>query len=239
MTSVKKTTTDTEQIIDYLLQHPDFFIHHEALLNRLEIPHQTGPEVSSLLEYQVKKLQQENESMKKSARLLQQAHNDKHKLIRNIFELSLALYQAEGPDKVYEILNKGLGNLYSADYVHVIIFNNNYIKNSGRCFRYINPDSKIRFMFTELFNRNKALCDSLPAEYIQMLFAEDAELIRSTVLVPMNNDDWQGLMVLGSRQRDIYHYGLEIELLENICRVLTHRIDGYLQDTPVYTTITG
>ena len=225
MTSIKKTATSTQQIVDYLLQHPDFFIHHEELLNCLEIPHRTGPEVSSLIEYQARKLQQENETLKKSNRLLQQVYNDRSSLIRKMFELSLDLYKAESPDKLYEILSNGLGKLYSADYVHVLIFNKNFIKNSSGCFRYINSDSKTRFMFTELLNRNKALCDSLPAEYVLLLFAENADRIRSTVLVPMNNGDWQGLMALGSRERDIYSYGLEIELLENISKILAHLIN--------------
>ena len=109
--------------------------------------------------------------------------------------------------------------------MHKSEFNNNNIKSRAGSFRYIDPDSSIRFMFTELFNRNKALCDSLPAEYIQMLFIDDADLIRSTVLLPMNHNDWQGLLVLGSRERDIYCYGLEIELLENISMLLAQIID--------------
>ena len=68
-------------------------------------------------------------------------------------------------------------------------------------------------MFTEILNRNKPLCSSLQTEQLQMLFSKDAEKIRSNLLLPIKQSNLDGLLVLGSHERNKYSIGEDLDLL--------------------------
>ncbi|NIQ15196.1 MAG: DUF484 family protein, partial [Candidatus Dadabacteria bacterium] len=53
-------------------------------------------------------------------------------------------------------------------------------------------------MFTEIFHRNKPLCGSLQEEHIKTLFGNQENSINSTILIPLQQQKWQGLLVIGS-----------------------------------------
>jgi uncharacterized protein YigA (DUF484 family) len=74
-------------------------------------------------------------------------------------------------------------------------------------------------MFTELFHHNKPLCDSLQTEHIEALLGAEIESIHSTVLIPVQQSDWHGLLVLGSTMQDQYSHGFKIDLLNYIVSI--------------------
>ncbi len=57
---VKNYSENTEEIIKYLKNNPEFFTKHPEILQELKIPHETGENVSSLIEHQVIRLRQKN-----------------------------------------------------------------------------------------------------------------------------------------------------------------------------------
>jgi uncharacterized protein YigA (DUF484 family) len=58
---------DLEALVaDYLQRHPDFFLRNADLLLELEIPHQTGPGVASLIERQVAMLRRKIQRLQQS-----------------------------------------------------------------------------------------------------------------------------------------------------------------------------
>ncbi len=79
--------------------------------------------------------------------------------------------------------------------------------------------SKLRYLFSELYNVNKPLCDSLPSEYIDVLFDEESNKIKSTVSLPINNEEPLGLFILSSQHYNAYRQGFSINHLNHLKNV--------------------
>ena len=81
-------------------------------------------------------------------------------------------------------------------------------------------------MFTEIFHRKNPLCDSLQEEHIEALFSENNKPIQSTVLIPLQQVGWKGLLALGSYLHNRYSRGFEIDLLVYLSHIMSHVIEG-------------
>jgi uncharacterized protein YigA (DUF484 family) len=78
-------------------------------------------------------------------------------------------------------------------------------------------NAKLKYLFIELLNRGKPLCDSLQDEQVRLLFQAAAGHISSTILIPLRLADAEVLLAIGSQQRNRYSRGFELELLQFLC----------------------
>jgi uncharacterized protein len=70
------------QVIDYLRQHPDFFVQQEDLLCDLTLRHDSGPAVS-LLERQVSVLRERNMQMRRRLAAMVEIARENDTLLAN------------------------------------------------------------------------------------------------------------------------------------------------------------
>lgn len=227
MSLVKNAVTNPQEIIDYLRKHPDFFVEHPEVLSSLNIPHITyGDNISSLVEYQIIRLRQQLIGLHENKGVLEQLSDKNKKFTAGIHALSLQLLSSENLNDFYIIMSKGFKNLYSANRVLLLIFKNVPLNSHHPDMRFLASSSNLNFMFTELFHRYKPLCDSLQEEYLQLLFAEEYETVKSTVIVPIMNDSWQGLLILASNETNRYRQGTGLDMLvyiKDIIQLMLHR----------------
>ena len=94
--------------------------------------------------------------------------------------------------------------------------------------RFLEANSKLAFMFTELFHNNKPLCDSLQTEHIEALFQAGTESIHSTALIPVQQSGWHGLFVLGSKVQNQYSHGFEMDLLNYIAMISAALVENII-----------
>lgn len=230
MSLVKNAVIRPQEIIDYLRSHPDFFIEHPEILTSLNIPHiNPGDNVSSLVEYQIMRLRQQLSGLQENRGLLEQRSNNNKKFITDIHVLSLQLFSSTDLYDYYARLNKGLKKLYFANRVLLIIFTDVALNSNHPDLRFPASISNFNFMFTELFHRNKPLCDSLQEEYLQLLFAGEYDTVKSTVIVPIVNDRWHGLLVLAADEVNQYRQGTRLDMLvyiRDITQLMLHKFIG-------------
>lgn len=81
-----------------------------------------------------------------------------------------------------------------------------------------------RALFLQLFHHDRPLCDSLQDEHLQLLFGSSATSVRSTLLIPITQPGWDGLMVLGSTERDRYQQGPALSQVLCLHEVLAQRL---------------
>lgn len=215
------------EIADYLRNHPDFFIKHPEILPELKIPHETDVNVASLIEYQVAHLRQQSAELQNTMHHMEHIANVQRKFSEHVHTLSLQLLAADDPEELYNTLHKGLKSYYSADRILLLIFKKAEGLKNYSGLRFFKSDSKLRFMFTEIFHQSKPLCGSLQEEHLLALFHKDAEIIKSTALLPFQQSDWNGLLVLGSRERNQYSHGFELDLLGYIATICSLVIDSW------------
>ena len=220
MSLVRKSGTDNENIGEYLARNPDFFVKNPELLTKLFIPHITPDNVSSLIEYQVDVLRR---NLAEANREITSLHNHLENIRQDttgIHKLTLQLVSAGTINEIYRHTSKCLKDIYHADRVLLFLFCefSNYGADSDlKC---LGNTHHLKFMFTEIFHRNKPLCNSLQEEHIRALFAEDHQQIKSTVILPLQADSWQGLLVTGSRKSNCYGHGFELDLLVYLGSIL-------------------
>jgi len=61
-----------------------------------------------------------------------------------------------------------------------------------------------------------------------LMFGDAAVRVHSTILIPLIGSDWEGLLVVGSEQRDRYRRGPELELLVYLARITAIHLDSWL-----------
>jgi len=225
MTLTKDLPDSPEDIIAYLRDHPDFFVKHTDILSELNIPHNTAENfaspgnIASLIEYQVAQLRQENSGLNEN---LERSENDvmhQRELANAIHDLSLQLMQIDSLEKLNDLLTKSLKHHYQAERFLFLIFQSPIRHKNCSNIHFHEANSKLAFMFTELFHHNKPLCDSLQTEHLEALFGAETESIHSTALIPVQQSGWHGLLVLGSTMQDQYSHGFKTDLLNYITMI--------------------
>ena len=228
---VKNLSGTTGAIVEYLRNHPDFFVLHPELIPDLIIPHTTEGNVTSLIEYQASRLRQQFSELQSIVDEKESGSAGNRKFASGIHALSLELLACTSPDALYSYLQKGLKTHYSENRVLLLLFSKPDAPENHRGMRFMDSNSKLRFMFTEIFHRNKPLCGSLQEEHLVELFECDIDSIKSTVLLPMDHTHWQGLLVLGSHEQNRYSHGFELDLLVFLKDIVYFKIHSFTADT--------
>ncbi len=227
----KDLADSPEDIIKYLRNHPDFFVEHTDILSELNVPHDTGnvaspANVLSLIEYQIAQLRLENASLNEN---LEKSEDDvvhQRQLANNIHDLSIQLMQIDSLETLNDLLSKSLKRFYKAEQFLFLVFQKPVACEDCSSIRFLEANSKLAFMFTELFHHNKPLCDSLQKEHIEALFQAETESIHSTALIPVQQSAWHGLFVLGSKIQDQYSHGFEMDLLKYITMISSALVES-------------
>lgn len=224
----RELTDNLPLIIDYLERNPDIFLDDPTLLSKLNLPHINGRNVSSLIEYQVDHLRQNEQLLK--TRINELINSQKHyeELASNVHQQALALMNLSTIETLYDKLFQFLKREYQCAHLMVFLFSEKRPYPDYRNLRFKPIHSKLRYLFSGLYNSNKPLCDSLPAEYIDVLFEKEASKIKSTVTLPILNDGMPGLFILGSQQYNTYEQGFAINLLQHLKQVFLQRLDNLL-----------
>ncbi len=231
MALTKDLPDSPEGILEYLRNHPDFFVEHSDILSELTIPHQTPGKasVASLIEYQVSLLRQANSGLNENLGKSKEDVQHQRQLSNAIHDLSLHLMQLDTLQALNDLLGKSLKYYYHADQFLFLVFQKTVQSKNCCNIRFHEANSKLAFMFTELFHHNKPLCDSLQTEHIDALFGTSIKNIHSTALIPVQQSGWHGLLVLGSSMPDQYSHGFEMDLLNYMTMIsaaLVENIDS-------------
>jgi len=230
MSSVISRINPPVQVKDYLDAHPDFFVQRPELLAGLHLPHTSGRNVASLIEYQVIRLRQELEELHHRISRMEYDAGIHRRLIAHVHAMSLELLAARTLQDLHHILRRDLKVNYSADKVLLLIFTRARNGKFREELTLHDPGSSLCRMFAELFQRDKPLCGSLQEEHLQALFGADCEEIKSTVLLPYACAEWRELLVLGSYTENRYSHGFELDLLEFLNMLLNNAIRKSLKE---------
>ena len=209
----KQIPLSEESVFSYLSANPNFLVQNYSLLKEISIPHLLDENISSLIEHQVRILRDENNKLKNNIEENNNRSILKDVLRKNIFNSTFELLKTKTVIDFNKSLCSFLEKSYETSYVRLFIFNYGVEnKKIGNIYFHKN-NPKLRFMFTEILNRNKPLCSSLQAEQLQMLFSKDTEKIRSNLLLPIKQFNLDGLLALGSHERNKYSIGEDLDLL--------------------------
>ncbi|TNF36705.1 MAG: DUF484 family protein [Gammaproteobacteria bacterium] len=219
---------DEQQVIDYLMEHPDFFTHNALLLADMEIPHDAGGAVS-LIERQVSILRKKNKHFETKLREMVDAVHDNQRLNESLQRLAVNLIRADDLDDVLAIVNDELRNRLATDYVSIRLLTDDAEKVKAQPERYSLRNDPSLACFERSIHDRKIQCGRLTAEQIQALFSQDGEHIASGAILPLVDVSSFGIIGLASIDAQRYHPGMGTEFLRNLSDLVSAAIRAHLK----------
>jgi uncharacterized protein YigA (DUF484 family) len=224
--------TETE-VKAYLEKNPDFFHNHLELLESLSVPHPSGPAVS-LVTKQLEIFRAKHQKVEGQFIELIDIAKENDLTAQRMHELTLAILDSQTLNDLLENLNEVFANCFLSDFFTLKIFNEQEhdIQSSANLF--INRGSKQALAFKEVLSLNQPQCGKPPINQARILFAENALQIKSCAIIPMNFTGLEGIIALGSREKERYKMDMGHLFLTQISEIIATQLITCL--TKVHST---
>lgn len=208
-------------VIDYLKAHPDFFVDKGDLLTELSIPHESGGAVS-LIERKINNLQKKNQTLESQLNDLVIIANNNDEISNRIQDLFLDLMGATSLDALFTILQDRLQQDFAVD--HVVIRILSQPNNKPARAEFVDAEDRALTCFKTFFNGATPLCGRLKGDQLAYLFADHADAINSSALIPFNDGDIKGMLAIGSKDHDRFKPDMASHFLTHLGKLLARAI---------------
>ena len=234
---------DEKMVADYLRRHPEFFDDKPTLLTDLRVPHQTGSAVS-LVERQVATLRESNENRQAQLDGLIQIARDNDRLNFHLHQLTLQLMATENLEDLLRIISDRLKKDFDTDIVVVHLLYSPLLESNADLSEIVTDVDLFSSQFKSVFSKGKSgnkggtvsskpYCGRLKAEQLQTLFADRAEKIGSSALLPLGRLTGKqgplGLLAIGSFDRYRFTIGTDTEFLARMADIITAALGKHLK----------
>ncbi|MCG8325029.1 MAG: DUF484 family protein [Thiotrichales bacterium] len=209
-----------DDVIAYLQNHPEFFSEHPEILSDLDIPHQSGAAVS-LVERQVSVLREQNQQVNKRLHELIEIARQNEELARRMHQLSLTLMDAGDPRDMFPTLYDNLTRNFHADRVAVRLFADPAFLDIEAGEEFSGAKNAGKSLFKSIIKSRHPLCGRMKHQQQVFLFGDEGNEIASSVMVPLQGDNWSGILAIGSFDPDRFQPGMGVELLANLGEMLS------------------
>ncbi|RDH82614.1 MAG: hypothetical protein DIZ80_10040 [endosymbiont of Galathealinum brachiosum] len=206
---------EEQQVVDYLMENPDFFLQHSPLLSDLEIPHESGVAVS-LVERQVSVLREKNQHFEEKLRDMVDAVHDNQRLHVSLHRLAVNLFDADSLDDILGVVDDELRHKLGTDFVYFRLHSEDIASGGDEGHTYVDSGDEVLQAFSVLIEKNRIQCGHFTQEEIASLFFDDADDVASAALIPVSVPGIQGLIILGSCDEQRYHAGMGTDFLSSL-----------------------
>ncbi|MGV6817494.1 MAG: DUF484 family protein [Thiotrichales bacterium] len=218
-------TTDlsSEEVANYLLDNPEFFIGRDDLIEILLLPHRERGAVS-LVERQIELLRKRNETAHKKLLELVQIARENEQLSTQLHRFTLALIDCDGLDDLLATAREQLVHSFKAEHARIALFNDAAAVDA----LHLADQNRADELLGGLIKARHPHCGSLADSQTEFLFGEDARDIASTAFLPLHHTDTIGFAVLGSTDSERFHAGIGTLFLRQLSEILTRHINRAL-----------
>ncbi len=206
------------EIAHYLLDHPDFFLRHEDVLEDIEVPHRTG-EAVSLLEHKIRMLQDKASRYQKQLQELIAVARENEQLNQRLHQLTLRLIETESVDEVLATLQDELRARFNADAVELKLFSSEDLEEAR-----VSEAGMV--IFRKFMRTDKPTCGPLSGEKLRVLFGDQAGEEGSAALIPIRTRELSGVLAIGSRDRHRFHAGKGVDFLVRLGELVSLTLEA-------------
>lgn len=226
-------TTDTpialtaQQVNQYLIEHPTYFLEHEHLLADLYLPHASG-EAVSLLERQVSILRDRNiETRKRLSDMLEQGQRN-DVLFQKTRNLVLNLLEAKSLNDLSQRLIDCCSKEFQVDKVQFSLLANpeHYRTSQSR----VIPITELEKTMPSLMETNHCLSGIFRDDELKFLFAGRQESTASAIALPIViQHRVQAVIALGSDDPNYFQAGMDTLFLNFVGDVIARLLPRFLK----------
>lgn len=233
-----------EKVAQYLQANPDFFQHHENLLEALSVPHTNTGIATSLIERQVRLLRNQKNELDNQLKNLIQAARNNEQIINRMQRFTLDIIHAHSIEDIIILCQEEMHNNFNADYVGIKLIrhndtdnasstgNTNSNKNTAATINdaiFVSRDNALLQSFKSLFKNRKPICGRITHKQQQLMFPDHAENIRSAVLAPLQNTENIGIIALGSNDELRFQAGMGTLFISHLAEIITASLNRHLK----------
>jgi uncharacterized protein YigA (DUF484 family) len=216
----------SKKVEDYLHHHPEFFQQHLDLLENMSIPHPSGNAVS-LIAKQLELFRSKYHDLESQLTGLVKIAKDNDTSSSRMHELTLALLEAKNIEEVASNLDKVFTDCFLTDYSSIRIIKNNNEQPTNNIF--VNTDDKNLVHFEKELNSSQSTCGLPTLAQARFLFGNTvATEIKSCAIIPMSFTNLEGLIAIGSKDENRFHYSMGSLFLTQMSEVIATRIISLL-----------
>lgn len=206
--------TDAD-VVQYLQDHPDFFISKDDLLAGLRIPHNSG-QATSLIERQLAVYRERNvELRQRLSDLLESARRNDH-LFSKTKRLVLNLSNAKNWIDIEASLDDSLRQDFHVDHWSLIYFTDQTLESPLRSISDKNKQRDIHRLFTG----HRAFCGQLTDETMDLLLDEQHSSAESIAAAQIRNGQQVGVISVASDDPTFYRSSMDTLFLDYIADFL-------------------
>ena len=224
--SEQKSKLGASQVEDYLQHHPDFFHEHLNLLEQMHIPHPSGTAVSLILK-QLELFRSKHYEMESQLNTLIEIARDNDTSFIRMHKLTLALLEASTLEQAIANLDVVLADYFLTDFVAVRIIKQ--CPKSTLANLFIEPGSEDLQPFLKEMASNQPKCGRPTFVQAKVLFGESAIEVKSCAIIPMNFTELDGILAIGSREEDRFHYSMGNLFLTQMSEIIGTRLISLLR----------
>lgn len=211
-------------VIQYLEDHPEFFVGKDDLLSALRVPHESGG-LTSLVERQIQVHRDRNvELRQRLADLLENARRN-DQLFAKTRRMILGLVESNSWLAIHTVLDDSLRNDFDVDAWSMLHFTERRLERPLVAIQSAEQQRTIQ----RLFKGHRAICGQYSASEMASLLAVPQTDMGSIAAAQIRGQDNHGVLVLASRNPNYYRTSMDTLFLDYVCDVLALR----LQQTPV------
>lgn len=213
---------DAQSVADYLRQHPDFFNQHLDLLEKLAIPHPVRGNVVSLIARQLEIFRNKQQKLEQQLSSLLEIAKENDISAARLHHLTLVLLNSSSFEAAVTNLAQVLTHSFMADFVALRIIQDNH--NPALNDFFISPEHEFLDYVTAELIHKVPRCGCLNTAQKRFLFAEEALQVKSCAIIPLLAVDFAGLLVIGSRDENRFHYSLGTLFLTQLSEIISSRL---------------
>ncbi len=223
-----QTDLSSKKVEEYLHNHPEFFHQHLDLLENMIIPHPSGNAVS-LIAKQLELFRTKYHDLENQLTGLIEIAKDNDTSSSRMHELTLALLEAKSAEEVATNLDKVFADCFITDFSSIRIIKNNDEQNNSNIF--VNIDDKNLVHFEKELSSNQSTCGLPTLAQAKFLFGNVvATKIKSCAIIPMSFTNLEGLIAIGSKDENRFHYSMGNLFLTQMSEVIATRLISLLGD---------
>jgi uncharacterized protein YigA (DUF484 family) len=226
--SKQKPDLNAFQVEAYLQQHPEFFHEHLNLLEQISIPHPSGTAIS-LISKQLELFRSRHHEMENQLTALIEIARDNDASFIRMHKLTLALLEAATLEQAIANLDRVLADYFLTDFVAVRIIK--HCPGSVIANLFIEPGSENLQPFLKELSSNQPKCGRPTLAQAKVLFGESAVDVKSCAIIPMVFTELDGIVAIGSREEDRFHYSMGNLFLTQMGEIIGTRLISLLRQT--------
>ncbi len=215
----------TEQVEAFLLGHPEFFHDHLSLLEKLSIPHPSGQAVS-LISKQLEIFRSKHHELENQLNALIEIARENDTAFNRMHELTLAMLDAGTMEELIANLNQVMTECFMTDYVALKIIGENV--DSPILNLFVQAEDGNLKHFQQEMSENRPKCGRPTLAQARFLFGENAGDVQTCAIIPMVFTELEGILAIGSRDNNRFHYSLGNMFLTQMSEIISTRMISLL-----------